>query len=193
MEFILNYKCNKDTDDEDDSDDMSSVSLELLTRQVTPQKDATHPIPNFITTPSSSTSSICDSPHNESHADAIPSLFRLMQISQLTRIQKKADKYDRLIQTLSRSHYAGTSKSDTVLGFAASLLPQCGYSGIATIIPFITSVLLLNAGISVPPDNLISSLPSPQYIQNTVTNYAVDTSLLVRDSNFQQSECVSVL
>ena len=27
MEFISNYKCNKDTDAEDDSNDMSSVSL----------------------------------------------------------------------------------------------------------------------------------------------------------------------
>lgn len=65
-----------------------------------------------------------------------------------------------------------------MLGFAASIVPQCGHSGLSTVTPFIVASVLYNAGIPFDTHHLISSLPSPQKLQSLVTGHAVDTALL---------------
>ena len=77
------------------------------------------------------------------------------------------------------SKYQGKKEADKMSGYAASIVPQCGYSGLVTIIPFVVANLLTNAGIPFDSQNLISSLPSPQNIQSLVTEHAVDTALLM--------------
>ena len=69
-----------------------------------------------------------------------------------------------------------------MLGYTASMVTQCGYSGSATVIPFIVANLLSNAGIQFDLDQLIASLSSPQEIQSLVTEYEVDTSILTLES-----------
>ena len=112
----------------------------------------------------------------------MPQPFRLIAQSQLKRIQNKAEKYDRLVKSLSRPNYSGTEDTDSQLGFAASLVPNSGYSSLSTIFPVIASIILTNAGINLSAEHLTSSLPSPQYIQNAVTSHAIDTTMLVRNS-----------
>ena len=47
-----------------------------------------------------------------------------------------------------------------MLGFAASIIPQCGYSGLSTAIPFIIGSLFANAGVPVNSELLVNSQPS---------------------------------
>ena len=108
----------------------------------------------------------------------VPLTHKLIHVSRLQQISAKAKKYDALVSSLSRSKYEGKKEADKMLGYAASIVPQCGYSGLATIIPFVVANLLTNADIPFHSQNLISSLPSPQKIQSLVTEHAVDTALL---------------
>ena len=40
----------------------------------------------------------------------------------------------------------------------------------------------MNAGVQIAAENVVAALPSPQYINTSVTNYTIDTAILVRDS-----------
>ena len=108
----------------------------------------------------------------------IPTTHQLIHTSQLNQLKAKAQMYNNLIATLTSSKYEGNTKSDKMLGFAASVVPQCGYSGLSTVTPFIIASVLYNAGIPFDTNHLISSLPSPQKLQSLVTGHAVDTALL---------------
>ena len=55
------------------------------------------------------------------------------------------------------------------MGMSASLVPQSGYSGLATIIPFVVGSVLANADIPVDIDKLVNSLPGRDTIQKLVT------------------------
>ena len=68
------------------------------------------------------------------------------------------------------------------MGVGASLVPWSGYSGLATILPFVVGSVLANADISVDLNNLVSSLPRRDTIQSLVTENAVDTIMLTRES-----------
>jgi len=105
-----------------------------------------------------------------------------MHFTRLSRLRNKAGKYDHLIKNPSRRVYNGTPQADMMLGFATSLVPQCSYAGLATILPISISSVLINSEISIDAKNIIALLPSPQYLQSTVTNYATNTLFLVRNN-----------
>lgn len=65
-----------------------------------------------------------------------------------------------------------------MLGFGAALVPQCGYYGLATVIPFVVGSVFADAGIDFDHKKLIASLPSPQTLQRQVTELAIDTIML---------------
>ena len=187
IDYVTNIEDSTDTntDDTNDSDDCSNISEELLPKEVTPQKDTTGPIPNYIPDLSNDTSTVhtqYGSSEGTEFSVDVPTSFRLIHISQLNRLKSKAEKYDQIIHQLSRSFYTGIKQADTLLGFAASLIPQCGFSGLATVIPLLISSVLMNTGIHIAPEKIVESLPSPQYLQSCVTKYAVETALLVRTS-----------
>ena len=111
-----------------------------------------------------------------------PSSHILVHKSQLKKVETKAEKYDMLMKALSRGNYKGTHQANTLLGFAASCVPQCGYSGLATVYPLLLSSFFQNAGITVDADKIVSSLPSDDSIKQAVTEYAVDTAILMQAS-----------
>jgi len=84
--------------------------------------------------------------------------------------------------SINRSKYEGKANGDKILGYAASIVPQCGYSGFATVSPFVIANLLTNTRIQFDPEQLIASQPSPQKIQTLVIKHAVDTFLLTLQS-----------
>ena len=75
-------------------------------------------------------------------------------------IKKKAEQLDRIVSVLTAEKYNGTEKSDKAIGFATSLVPQCGYAGLATVlIPAIASVFM-NTNIPLDLNSLVDSQPS---------------------------------
>lgn len=66
-----------------------------------------------------------------------------------------------------------------MIGIAASMVTQCGFSGLFPIIPFIIQKMMVNSGILDHTNKLLSSLPSLQKTQSTVICHFVDTVLLV--------------
>ena len=69
-----------------------------------------------------------------------------------------------------------------MIGFAASCVPQCGYAGLSTIYPLLLNSALTNAGIQIDAGTIVSSLPSADSIKAAVTEYAIDTTILMKDS-----------
>eukprot|EP00957_Ditylum_brightwellii_P135069 10298070-Ditylum_brightwellii.AAC.1 len=55
------------------------------------------------------------------------SMHTLIQKSILRKFQDKADKYDKLIKSISNPRYQGSDLGDSFIGCAASLVPQCRY------------------------------------------------------------------
>ena len=69
-----------------------------------------------------------------------------------------------------------------MIGFAASLVPQCGYYGLSSIIPFIIGSVFANGNIPIDSNLLVNSQPSRNTIQQLVEQNAVDTILLTQES-----------
>ena len=67
----------------------------------------------------------------------IPNSHTIIHKPKLTIFKEKSRKYGFLMKQLSLLYYEGPKTGDTMLGFLASSVPQCGYSGISTIIIFI--------------------------------------------------------
>ena len=55
----------------------------------------------------------------------------------LSALEAKSKKYGTLMSQLSCYTYKGTYIGDAVVGFDTSSVPQCGYSGLSTVLPFI--------------------------------------------------------
>ena len=186
---FLNNSVEDDTNDndlsdsdDDLSDDMSNISQELLPREVSPSAPCVSPVGPFPPSAAGKFHMQFGSVDKEPFSLEVPTSYHLVPKNHLNRIKHKAEKYDNLITTLSRPTYNGTPQADTMLGFASSLVPQCGYAGISTILPILMSTILMNCGIQIDAEKIIASLPSPQYLQTSVTNYAVETAILVRSS-----------
>ena len=112
----------------------------------------------------------------------IPTTHSLVTKSYLAKLKIKSDKFDSLLQLVNRKRYNATKYGSKMIGFAASLVPQCGYYGFSTIIPFIIASFLTDAGVTFDKQALIQSLPSPQTIQNLITDIAVDSVMLTQQS-----------
>ena len=101
-----------------------------------------------------------------------------MHKAKLSILQRKANQFDRIMKQLSMPFYQGTPLGDSMLGFASSLVPQCGHAGIATILPLAIGSVLTNAGIDINSGELVDSQPSGQSIQRFVEQNAANTLLL---------------
>ena len=100
----------------------------------------------------------------------------------LSMIKKKAEQLDRIVSVLTAEKYKGTEKGDKVIGFAASLVPQCGYAGLATLLPLAIASVFMNANIPLDLNCLVDSQPSRHKIQSLISQNAVDTVLLTQES-----------
>ena len=69
-----------------------------------------------------------------------------------------------------------------MLACVTSSVPQCGYSSLSTVIPFVIGSMLSNAGLEVSIENLVNACPSRQKLQDLVTNNAVNTIMLTQYS-----------
>ena len=111
-----------------------------------------------------------------------PRTHTLIQKSKLGTLKKKAKAFDRLMKQLSTKCYNGTDDGDAMLGFAASVVPQCGYAGLSTAVPFIIGSLFVNAGVPINTESLVNSQPSDNTVQRLVEKSAVNTIILVQES-----------
>ena len=105
-----------------------------------------------------------------------------MNKQRLSALEAKAKKYDNFLQQLGSEKYKGSTLGNLLIGVGASLVPQSGYLGLAVILPFVLGSVLMNAGISVDLDNLVTSLPGRDTIQSLVTENAIDTIMFIRES-----------
>ena len=94
----------------------------------------------------------------------------------------KARKLDALWKTLTRIRYKGSIMGDCLFGTAASMVPQAGMSGVATIAPIIVGAVLENAGIRINTKVLVHSLPGNDTIANMVVQNAADSIILTKES-----------
>ena len=98
----------------------------------------------------------------------------------LSALEAKAKKCDVLMSQLSCYTYRGTDLGNTILGCGASLVPQCGYSGISTVLQFAVGSVLANTEIPIDVELLVNSMPSKDIIQNLVTKHTIDTCILTQ-------------
>ena len=112
----------------------------------------------------------------------IPATHYVFHKSHIALLKNKAAKYDALMNEISRSKYNGSKIGDSMLGMAASVIPQCGYSGLSTAIPFVVGSVFANAGININQEKLIDSQPNRNKIHDFVTENAISTVLLTEDS-----------
>ena len=54
----------------------------------------------------------------------------------------------------------GSDLGNSMLGFSALILPQCGYAGLVTIILFILGSLFANTGVHIDTEKRVNSQPS---------------------------------
>ena len=113
---------------------------------------------------------------------SVPSTHSVVHKNYLSAIKSKAEKYDGLVRSLSRGRYGGSSLGDRLFATAASMLPQAGMSGVATVAPMIVCAVLANARINVESKKIISSLPGKDHIARMVVNNAVDAIILTNES-----------
>ena len=78
-----------------------------------------------------------------------------------------------------------------MLEFTASIVPQCGYSGLSTAIPFIIRSFFVNAGVLINSELLVNSQPSDNTLQRLVEQNTVHAFLLVQDS-ICKNKCVYI-
>ena len=125
---------------------------------------------------------VTGSSKKESFIATIPTTHELVTKSRLSALEKKAKLYDDLMKTVSRSKYSGSPLGDSLLGMAASLVPQCGLHGIMIILPFCVASVLANAGMKFDIGELVTSQPSREKLLQLVGETAVDTVLLTQKS-----------
>ena len=68
------------------------------------------------------------------------------------------------MKQLERSRYEGTPLGDTMIGCASSLVPQCGHSGVTTVLQFTIASLFVNAGLEFDVKKIVNSQPSDKKI-----------------------------
>ena len=113
---------------------------------------------------------------------SIPVTHELKFKPDVSMLKSKAVKYDKLMGSISRKRYGGTSLGNSMFGLAASMVPQAGMSGVATIAPMIAAGMLANAGLEYDTDLLIESLPGRIAIGDFVVNNAADTIVMMRSA-----------
>ena len=65
-----------------------------------------------------------------------------------------------------------------MLGFAATLTPNTGHSGFASVISLVLGALFQNAGIDVDLESIVESAPCRDKLREWVTENAMDIMIL---------------
>lgn len=112
----------------------------------------------------------------------VPTTHDIIYKSHLKILESKAKKFDTIMTMIKSNKYVGGYVGNKMLGMAASLVPQAGYSGLATILPFGIGAFLSNAGIDYDVKSLVNMLPSRNKIEALVTSNAIDTVMLTKHS-----------
>jgi len=112
----------------------------------------------------------------------VPKTHTVIYNGKLKRLESKAKKYDMLMKQLKNQRYIGSPLGDSMLGMAASVVPGCGYSGVATVLPFAVGAFFINAGLPIEINDVVDALPSRQKLEQMVTSNAIDSVLLAMDS-----------
>ena len=68
-----------------------------------------------------------------------------------------------------------------MIRFASSLVPQCGHSGMSTVMPLAIRSILANAEIDIRVAKLVTRQPSGQSIQRFFEQNAANTLLLTQE------------
>jgi len=118
----------------------------------------------------------------EEEIATIDKFHTIIHKSNLKLLERKAEKYNSILRQLTGGAYQGTPLGDAMIGFASSLVPQCGYAGVATILPILIASVFANAGIEIDSKKLVNSQPSDKSIQRFVENNALNTFQLTKES-----------
>ena len=86
-------------------------------------------------------------------------------------------KYNALMEHPSLGTYKGVNLGDYFLELYASLVPQCGYSGLSTLTPFVAGLVFSNTGFSFNADPQVNALTLRDTIQQLVTKNTVDACI----------------
>ena len=86
------------------------------------------------------------------------------------------------MKQLFNPQYIGDNIGNSMIGFAASLVPQCGYYGLSSIIPFIIGSVFTNGNIPIDSNLLVNSQPLRNTIQRLAEQNVFDTILLTQES-----------
>ena len=105
-----------------------------------------------------------------------------MHQTKLGTLEGKAKKFDHLIQLFQHKKYSGSRMANHLFATAASMVPQAGMSGVATIIPMIVGAVLENAGIKVKTEDIVQILPVNDTIAHMVIQNASNTVMLTKES-----------
>ena len=103
----------------------------------------------------------------------MPVTHEMIYKLKLSALEAKAEKYDALTSQLYCYTYRGIDLGDAILEFGASLVPQCSYSGLSTVLTFVIGSALANAGISISVESLVNSMPRKDTIHNLVTKNTI--------------------
>ena len=82
----------------------------------------------------------------------------------------------------SRGRFRGNEEASSILGYAASTIPQCSLFNLSAIIPMIISSVLIDAAIPFDFEKLIQSQPSPNHLKSLITTNAIETMMLTQES-----------
>ena len=83
------------------------------------------------------------------------------------------------MKQLSTKCYNGKYDGNAMFEFTASVVPQCGYAGLPTVIPFVIGSLFENNGVPLNTELLVNSPPSYNTVQKLVKKSAVNAIFLV--------------
>ena len=147
------------------------------------QQESTPPGSNINTSSSNiKFNKYCGSSRNENFQINIPSTHSIVTKRELGVLKAKSQKFDSLMKVVQSGRYTRTATGSSTLAFGVTLVPSCSYFGLSTLLPFAVGSVFEDAGIELDKSRLIESLPSSQTLRTLVTETAVDTVLLTRQS-----------
>ena len=126
-------------------------------------------INNYIDKRVSSVSETSVRKENEtpSETNSIPNSHVIIQKRKLGLLKAKADCFDKILNALSQHQYVGSDVGDSMISLAASLVPQCGYAGLSSVIPLAIGSVFATAGVPIDHMKVIDSQPSYNHIKNS--------------------------
>eukprot|EP00957_Ditylum_brightwellii_P211744 15366547-Ditylum_brightwellii.AAC.1 len=81
--------------------------------------------------------------------------------------------------SLRPPRYKGRNLGNSLFGFAASLIPQCGYDGFSKITPFVLAAILAGVGLQdeITAEQIVNTMPSDKKLKMVTERHAIETVL----------------